>query len=153
MWFWPVLGRLAILKKKLGWIRATFEGVFSYFYGQISFFFFFFFLLIIGLIFTINCAMLYWSDFYIMTLAQPIVNNSEKSAMKQKEEMVFCFQNCSGLMWEKNILVIKQIFCKFKAEEFLKQNIFSNLLIEVSTDWNIGTIRMPTGTNNRNVEI
>ena len=72
--------------------------------------------------------------------------------MKQEEEMVFCFENCSVLMCEKNVLVIKKIFCKFKTEKFLKQNIFSNLLKEVSTDL-IHWIRMPTGTNNRNVEI
>ena len=47
-----------------------------------------------------------------MTLAQPIVNDSEKSAMKQKEERVFCFENCSDLMKkmfydQKNLLQIQ----------------------------------------------
>ena len=53
--------------------------------------------------------------------AQPIVNNSEKSAMKQEEEMVFCFENCSDLMWEKkdqeNLLQI-QDWKMFETEYF-----------------------------------
>ena len=37
--------------------------------------------------------------------------------------MVFCYQNCSDLMWEKNVLVIeKKKLLKFEAEgrEFAK---------------------------------
>ena len=31
--------------------------------------------------------------------------------------MVFCYQNCSDLLWEKIVLVIKKIFWKFEAED------------------------------------
>ena len=31
-------------------------------------------------------------------------------------EMVFCYQNCSDLMWEKIVLVIEKNLLKFKAE-------------------------------------
>ena len=33
-----------------------------------------------------------------------------------------CFENCSDLLWEKKILVIKKNFCKFEADgrEFAK---------------------------------
>ena len=30
--------------------------------------------------------------------------------------MVFCFQNYSDLMWEKNVLMIEKNFWKFEAE-------------------------------------
>ena len=30
--------------------------------------------------------------------------------------MVFCYQNCSELLWEKIVQVIEEIFLKFKAE-------------------------------------
>ena len=36
--------------------------------------------------------------------------------------LVFCYQNCSDLLWDKNVLVIKKKLLKFKAEgrEFAK---------------------------------
>ena len=40
--------------------------------------------------------------------------------------MVFCYQNCSDPLWEKNVLVIEKKLLKFEAEgrEFAKQNAF-----------------------------
>ena len=38
----------------------------------------------------------------------------------QPKEMVFCYQNGSDLLWEKNVLVIKKNHLKFKSREFLK---------------------------------
>ena len=37
--------------------------------------------------------------------------------------MVFCYQNCSDLLWEKNVLVIKKIFCKHYE---ITRTIYSN---------------------------
>ena len=36
--------------------------------------------------------------------------------------MVFCYQNCSDLLWEKNVLAIEQKLLKFEVEgsEFAK---------------------------------
>ena len=36
--------------------------------------------------------------------------------------MVFCFENCSDLLWETIVLAIEKDFCKFDAEgrEFAK---------------------------------
>ena len=31
-------------------------------------------------------------------------------------EMVFCYQNCSDLLWEKIVLVIEKELLKFEAE-------------------------------------
>ena len=44
-----------------------------------------------------------------------------KSDAKNRD-IVFCFQNCSDLVWEKIVLVIKKKILKFKAEvwEFAK---------------------------------
>ena len=38
------------------------------------------------------------------------------------QEIVFCYQNCSDLLWEKNDMVIKKKLLKFEAEgrEFAK---------------------------------
>ena len=68
-------------------------------------------------------------------------------------EMVFCYQNCSDLLWEKIVLVIEKIFeirgwgpriCKNfeitrticlnseKSEQFLVAECFFNLFLEVS---------------------
>ena len=50
--------------------------------------------------------------------------------LKMNEEAVFCCENCSKLLWEKkNVLVIKEIFCQFKADSLY---IYSskNLLLE-----------------------
>jgi hypothetical protein len=38
------------------------------------------------------------------------------------EEMVFCFQNCSDLLWEKNVLVIDKN--SERSEIILKENAF-----------------------------
>ena len=35
---------------------------------------------------------------------------------KRFDEMVFCYQNCSGLLREKNVLVIEKNLLKFEAE-------------------------------------
>ena len=37
-------------------------------------------------------------------------------------DMVFCYQNCSDLLWEKNVLVMEKKLLKFEAEgqEFAK---------------------------------
>ena len=68
--------------------------------------------------------------------------------------LVFCFQNCFDLLWEKNVLVIEKKLLKLEAEcqefanflrslehffsnsersvQFLKQNAFLSLFLEVS---------------------
>ena len=37
---------------------------------------------------------------------------------KSRKNMVFCYKNCPGLLWEKNVLVVKKNFwiLKLKAE-------------------------------------
>ena len=32
------------------------------------------------------------------------------------KEVVFCFKNCSEILWEKIVIVIEKNFCKFEAE-------------------------------------
>ena len=74
--------------------------------------------------------------------------------------MAFCFQNCSDLLLEKNVLVIEKTleFAKFlrslnrtiysnseRWEQFLKQNTFFNLFLEVSQIEYIRTTRIPIG--------
>ena len=41
-------------------------------------------------------------------------------------EMVFCYQNCSDLLWEKIVLVIEKKLLKFEAEgqEFEKKILY-----------------------------
>jgi hypothetical protein len=76
-------------------------------------------------------------------------NEGEKS----RKTMVFCYQNFSDLLWEKNVLVIKKFFwnsklkaenCNFfeiirtiysnseGSEQFLLTQYFFNLLLEIS---------------------
>ena len=86
-------------------------------------------------------------------------------------EMVFCYQNCSDLLWEKIVLVIEKNFWNsgLKADNFLifwddlnnlfkikgqKQFLviecffcFFNLLLAVSHIWWIRTIRIQIGNN------
>ena len=92
--------------------------------------------------------------------------------------MVFCYQNCSDLLWEKIVLVIEKNFWKFKAEgwvfaNFLRslKNYFNSERLEqlfeteyfLSCYWRFlrfntlaqqacGTIKMPIGANNLDVE-
>ena len=46
----------------------------------------------------------------------------KKKETKIALEMVFCYQKCSDLLWEKIVLVIEKNFVKFEAEgrEFAK---------------------------------
>jgi hypothetical protein len=41
---------------------------------------------------------------------------------QENKQMVFCYQNCSDLLWEKIVLVIEKKLLKFEAEgrEFAK---------------------------------
>ena len=59
---------------------------------------------------------------------------------KSKEEMVFCYQNCSDLLWEKKCSRVREKLLKFEAEgqEFAKvlrsleqfiQTIFGNRML------------------------
>ena len=47
---------------------------------------------------------------------------SRNHQLKKKEEMVFCYQNSSGLLWEKNCSRDREKLLKFEAEgwEFAK---------------------------------
>ena len=44
-----------------------------------------------------------------------------------KMEMVFCYQNCSDLLWEKNVIVIEKNILKFEAEGWEFANILRSL--------------------------
>ena len=60
--------------------------------------------------------------------------------------MVFCFENYSGLLWEKCFSWLRTIcvnFSIFETEHFL------NLSLEISQ---IATIKIPIGTSNFNVK-
>ena len=52
-------------------------------------------------------------------------------------EMVFCFQNCSDLMWEKNIIVIKKNIWNSRPKA-------ENLQTFESVDKSIGTVNGQT---------
>ena len=88
---------------------------------------------------------------------------------------LFCFENCSDLLWEEILLVTKKCFCKFDAEgrEFANfldedqeqviwivkgQNSLRSRILFQLASWvfnhvfYIGTIKMPFGTNIWNVE-
>ena len=62
--------------------------------------------------------------------------------------MVFCYQNCSDLLWEKNVIVIEKSFettrtiysSSERSEQFLITECFFNLFREVSE-----TIRIQKG--------
>ena len=83
----------------------------------------------------------------------------------QAEKMVFCYQNCSDLMWEKIVLVIEKTlqFENFditwtihsnseRSEQFLVTECFFNFLeiFQISKNW---TIIIQIGTNYWNLEI
>ena len=55
------------------------------------------------------------------------------------KEMVFCYQNCSDLLWEKNVLVIEKNLwnSRLKAE---KLQIFCNHLSNLFKQWKVRTI-------------
>ena len=61
------------------------------------------------------------------------------SCHRQLEEMGFCFQNCSGLLWEKIVLVIEKNFwnSRRKAENFQKIWDYLNNLFK---QWKVRTI-------------
>ena len=48
--------------------------------------------------------------------------NLSENWKKAVQKMVFCYQNCSDLLWEKIVLVIEKNVLKFEAEgpEFAK---------------------------------
>ena len=65
--------------------------------------------------------------------------------------MVFCYQNCCDLLWEKNVVVIEKKFWKYEAEgrefahflesleQFIQtvkgQNIFGNRILFLTCSW------------------
>ena len=51
-----------------------------------------------------------------------------------KLKLVFCYQNCSDLLWEKIVLVITRTICSNseRSEQFLVTECFFNLFLEVS---------------------
>ena len=54
-----------------------------------------------------------------LNLRKKHVQNSENNKnVLQNVEMVFCYPNCSDLLWEKNVLVIEKNFrnSRLKAE-------------------------------------
>ena len=61
-----------------------------------------------------------------------------KPNFRKKQEMVFCYQNCSDLLWEKNVLVIEAEGREFaknlrSLEQFVRkvkgQTIFGNRML------------------------
>jgi hypothetical protein len=84
--------------------------------------------------------------------------------------MVFCYQNCSDLLWEKIVLVIEKNFwnsrlkaknlqiCRTiysnneRSEEVLVTERFYNLFLEVSHILYIRTIRIQIGKNYLDLE-
>ena len=59
-----------------------------------------------------------WSSELLLLL----LKQKSQSFNLSREEMVFCYQNCSDLLWEKNVLVIEK---NFEAESF--QNFWDHL--------------------------
>ena len=47
--------------------------------------------------------------------------------------MVFCYQNCCDLLWEKNVLVIEKNFCKFSAFSLELDNFSRSLEQSIQT--------------------
>ena len=45
-----------------------------------------------------------------------IWKNKKRAEDGREREMVFCYQSCSDLLWEKNVLVIEEKLLKFEAE-------------------------------------
>ena len=77
----------------------------------------------------------------INLLLYEIWNYNRKVKQERGRKMVFCFQNCSDQLWEKNVLLIKKNFWNLRlkaknlqnfldhmsserSEQFLKQNAF-----------------------------
>ena len=58
--------------------------------------------------------------FVFMYVSLKIFSNLSKTFRYFKETMVFCYQNCSDLLWEKIVLVIEKNFwnSRLKAENF-----------------------------------
>ena len=89
------------------------------------------FLLIQGLYF-LNQKQCYWAQFVdssrpLMTRRDKYIRGKirlEKVWWWKKKEIVFCYQNCSDLLWEKNVLVIEKCFCKFSAFSLKFQKLF-----------------------------
>ena len=69
----------------------------------------------------------------------------------QTKATVFCYQNCSDLLWEKIVLVIKKNFWNSRlkwserSEQFVVTECFFNLFLEVSNVLSIRTIKIQIG--------
>ena len=58
------------------------------------------------------------------------------SDLINKHEMLFCFENCSDLLWEKNVPVFfhfNNLLEQWKVGTILETEYFFNLLLEVFT--------------------
>ena len=58
--------------------------------------------------------------------------------------MVFCFQNCSELLWEKIVLMIEKIFWNSRLkpnnlQKMYSQTIIQNLIQIRKNNWDLGT--------------
>ena len=66
-----------------------------------------------------------YSSKVLIFLSRRMMIYTQKSddLLLEKEQLVFCYQNCSDLLWEKIVVVIKKKL-KFEAEgrEFAKKN-------------------------------
>ena len=76
------------------------------------------------------------------TASQPVTGLVETNHCQTRwtsRKMVFCYQNCSNLLWEKNVLVIEKNFwnSRLKAENF--QN-FRDHLNNLFKQWKVRTI-------------
>ena len=64
-------------------------------------------------------------------------------------QLVFCFQNCSDLLWEKIVLVIEITSKNYsnieRSVQFMKQNAFLTFFLEVSQIQYIRTIKKKIG--------
>ena len=57
----------------------------------------------------------------------PVISNDTFISSKSEAwEMVFCYQNCSDLLWEKMVLVIEKNFWNSRLKEENLQNVWDH---------------------------
>ena len=56
------------------------------------------------------------SPFSVWLICLSSISSMSFSLISEILEMVFCYQNCPDLLWEKIVLVIENIFFKFETE-------------------------------------
>ena len=77
-----------------------------------------------GLIIVIKYRLIYLSSGY-----EKILNKEKFPSLKncvENEEMIFCYQNCSDLLWEKIVLVIGKNFWNSRLKAENSQNVWDH---------------------------